>query len=83
MKKIYWIILGILVLFILSLIVFRGLNGEDDWIKDSRGVWIKHGNPSEVPAKVLEQQKLIEEASKLYDDKIEEGVNFNVFSSDK
>lgn len=83
MKKIYLILAGILVLFILLLIILRGLSGEDSWIKDSDGFWIKHGNPYETPANVLEQQKLIEEALKLYHDKIEEGVDFHVFSSDK
>jgi len=33
---------------------------EDDWIKDSKGVWIKHGNPSETPDYVLEQQEAID-----------------------
>jgi len=61
MKKIY-LIIGIILLLIVGWLVIRFIIGgpEDDWIKDSKGVWIKHGNPSETPAYVLEQQELID-----------------------
>lgn len=58
MKKSYWILIIIAVLVIILFMVFR-VGGEDSWIKDSRGVWIKHGNPSETPNYVLEQQEKI------------------------
>jgi len=40
---------------------------EDSWIKDSRGVWVKHGNPSETPDSVNEQQVAILCAENLYE----------------
>jgi hypothetical protein len=59
MKKSYLLVM--LVLIILLAIAFLILRGnEDTWIKDSRGVWIKHGNPSETPNYVLEQQEAID-----------------------
>ncbi len=47
-KKILWIIAIVVILLIIIFAVLRvGLDGqgEDSWIKNSRGVWIKHGNP--------------------------------------
>jgi hypothetical protein len=76
-KKIYLIFAGILVLFILILIIFRGLSGEDSWIRDSKGVWVKHGNPSEIPNYVLEQQEAINCASNLYNQEKNKGTSFN------
>jgi hypothetical protein len=58
MKKIYWILIVIVILVIGFIMIFRP-GGEDSWIKDSRGVWIKHGAPSETPDYVLEQQEII------------------------
>jgi hypothetical protein len=59
MKKHLLALIIALILIFLG-VVFLILRGnEDDWIKDSRGVWIKHGNPSEIPEKVLEQQGAI------------------------
>lgn len=62
-RSIYWII-GIIVIVIIilgiTLVILRGFNrGEDNWIKDSRGVYVKHGNPSSVPQEVKDQQELI------------------------
>jgi len=57
MKKIYFFVFAVVILFIITFLVFRA--NEDNWIKDSRGVWIKHGNPSETPDYVLEQQEII------------------------
>ena len=52
------------------------LQGEDSWIKDSRGVYIKHGVPSVIPDYVLEQQNAISCAGGLYNQKKGE-MNFN------
>ncbi len=66
MKKISWfIIILVLIILIIILRFFIG-GGEDSWIKDSRGVYVKHGNPSENPDYVLEQQQLIEKAKQLF-----------------
>lgn len=60
MKKIYLILIAVLVLIAGWLFVRFVIGGsEDDWIKDSQGVWVKHGNPSETPDYVLEQQEII------------------------
>jgi hypothetical protein len=60
MKKIYYILIFIVILAIGLLFVRFFIGGnEDDWIKDSRGLWIKHGNPSETPTYVFEQQEAI------------------------
>ena len=66
MKK-YWII--IIVTIIVLGFVFVILRGQEDtWIKDSRGVWIKHGNPENTPTEVTDQQNLIDQAQRLYQD---------------
>lgn len=39
---------------------------EDTWIKDSRGVWVKHGNPTNTPDEVSAQQTLITKAQQMY-----------------
>lgn len=60
-KLIKIIIIPVVFIFILILILnFIVLRmDEDSWIKDSRGVWIKHGNPSVTPSYVFEQQEVI------------------------
>ena len=50
---------------------------EDNWIKDSRGVWIKHGSPAKTPAGVLEQQQSINCALSLYNEAKNSGMNFS------
>ena len=74
MKKIYLALIIILV-FIFIFIIFRP-KGEGLWIKDSRGVWVKQGNPAETPDYVLEQQKIIDAAMSLYDERKLEGMQF-------
>jgi len=64
MKKIYWYIIGGVIIFLVIIFVLRG--SEDSWIRDSRGVWIKHGHPKDTPQKVQEQQSLIETAKSLF-----------------
>ena len=78
MKKAYWWVIGIIVLIVLFIMIFRpGGGGEDSWIKDNRGVWIKHGVPYETPDYVLAQQQLIDSAVGLYNEKKQEGIEFN------
>jgi len=66
MKKMYWIILAVVILLAFVVMIFKG--SEDDWIKDERGVWVKHGNPADTPSYVLEQQSAISCALNLYED---------------
>ena len=63
-KKIIWIAIGVVVLVgVFS--VFR-LGGEDSWIQDERGVYVKHGVPSDIPDYVQEQKEAVECALELY-----------------
>ena len=58
----YKLIIGIILSFIVIggfFLTLRGLSGEDSWIKNNKGQWIKHGNPAETPSYVLEQQQAI------------------------
>ena len=58
-KKSLWIVgIAILIIVIGLFMIFR-IGSEDSWIKDSRGIYIKHGVPSNTPSYVLEQQEAI------------------------
>ena len=66
-KKRLYIILGVLVfLLVLGGVLVYLRFSEDTWIKDGRGVWVKHGSPLGTPASVLTQLKLISCALNLY-----------------
>jgi hypothetical protein len=81
MKKLY-LILGIIffvLIVAIILIFFKG--NEDDWIMDSRGVWIKHGNPFNTPDYVLIQQQLIVCALALYDNYPYENISSQCLGS--
>jgi len=68
MKKISLFIICIFVLIILVFTIRFFFGGsEDSWIKDSRGVWVKHGAPSETLDYVNEQQVAILCAENLYE----------------
>jgi len=75
MKKSSLIIL-VVVLLIIGLLFVRFVIGgpEDSWIKDKNGIYIKHGNPSEPPDYVLEQQRAILQAQTFYDSAIAGGA---------
>jgi len=77
-KSIIWVIL-ILVFVVVILAVLRfSLNGgEDTWIKDSRGVYVKHGNPSSTPDYVTAQQQAVNCAFTLYGNASASGIDFN------
>ena len=61
------IIFSIFVLiFILALNFIVWRMDEDSWIKNSGGVWIKHGNPTETPPEVKVQQQIITCAIDIY-----------------
>jgi hypothetical protein len=78
MKK--WIVILIIIIVLvvvigLILLIFRG--NEDLWMKDSQGVWIKHGVPSNTPQYVIEQQDALSCANDLYNQAKSNGVVFN------
>jgi len=78
MKKIY-LIVGAIILLLVGLLFVRFFIGgdEDSWIKDSKGVWIKHGNPDSVHENVKEQQNAISCAENLYEQEKTKGIEFN------
>ncbi|MDD5192418.1 MAG: hypothetical protein PHH54_06165 [Candidatus Nanoarchaeia archaeon] len=78
MKKVWWILIIIGIVLIGWMFVRFVLGGsEDDWIKDSRGIYIKHGNPGSVPDYVREQQDAVDCALNLYNTKKQEGMQFS------
>ncbi len=70
------IILIIVVVIVGGLMLFRW-GGEDSWIKDDRGVWIRHGVPRDVPEHVREQQEFIDNVLQLYAEARLSGVELN------
>jgi hypothetical protein len=76
-KKGWWVVIIVLAL-IAVLIFIRFIIGgaEDNWIKDERGVWVKHGNPALTPSQALEQQTAINCALQVYQEKKHEGITF-------
>ncbi len=66
MKKLYQVLIVIVILAVVFIMILRP-GGEDSWIQDERGVWIKHGVPSETPDYVLEQQEAIDCALEKFD----------------
>jgi len=60
-KKSYIIIGIVLLLILISWIFVRFVVGgsEDNWIKDEKGIYVKHGNPKETPGYVIWQKAAI------------------------
>jgi len=79
MNKKIIILLVLLAAFVILIILVRfSFNGgEDNWIKDNKGVYIRHGNPANVPDYVGAQQQIIKEATSLYNLKKSEGMQFS------
>ena len=75
MRRVFLIIIVALIIFASLFLFFRG--NEDSWIKDERGVYIKHGNPSSVPDYVEEQTDAISCAFDLYDGVENNGIVFD------
>jgi hypothetical protein len=62
MRNAFLLLLGIVFLYLLSSLILQGiygpsygfLQGEDRWIPDGQGGWLRHGNPAgpqpEVPS---------------------------------
>ena len=70
------ILVGIIILVLLAILLIFLRGNEDNWIKDSKGIWIKHGNPASTPLEVKEQQDAISCASELYVFESLRDVNF-------
>lgn len=67
----------LIIVCILVLIIFIVRSPEDSWIKDKRGIWIKHGSPSAIPDYVSEQKTGIECALQLYQNARSEEMDFS------
>lgn len=80
MKKRMFAVLTILIfilIFILLLLLRSSNGGEDNYIIDSKGVYIKHGNPSVIPDYVKKQQDALVCAKKIYEEIKQERIVFN------
>jgi hypothetical protein len=66
------IIVAFVLIFILSLSFIVWRMDEDSWIKDSKGIYVKHGNPAETPAYVSWQKAAIVCANDLFTNFTEE-----------
>jgi len=71
------VITFILILAAVAILRLFFNGGEDNWIKDERGVYVKHGNPSSTPDYVQEQQTAIEESFRIYTMEKSDGMNFS------
>lgn len=77
-KNGFWIVALIIILVVVASVIFIILRGnEDSWIKDSRGIYVMHGNPSSTPDNVMEQQTAIGCASALYAFESLKNISFN------
>ena len=45
-KQKTWLIAGIAIVIVLAAVLFILRSPEDSWIKDSKGICVKHGNPT-------------------------------------
>ena len=76
--------LGIIVLIVILALIVCGVFfavskfKEDSWIKDSKGLYVMHGNPDSVPDDVKVQQNALGCAGELY---VAEGLKYVNFSS--
>ncbi len=60
-KPKYWALaLAVILISAGIFLLIRAISGEDSWIKDSRGVYVKHGSPASVPDYVSEQKEAVE-----------------------
>ncbi len=77
MKKFYLVLVVIAVLAVVWFAVRFIIGGsEDDWIKDEKGAYVKHGAPSETPGYVKEQQDAVSCALNLYNQEKNKGTEF-------
>jgi hypothetical protein len=68
MKKGMLILGGIIALIVIALICLRLFvgGGEDNWITDDKGIYVKHGDPASMPDYVTQQKEAITCAADLY-----------------
>jgi len=72
-------VIGIIIILIIVVIIIclRVLNGgEDSWIKDSSGNWVRHGNPDGIPDYVIDSNT-VKCVINLYQSAYTMKMNFN------
>lgn len=74
-KILIWAIVFISLIVAVVIILALLRSPEDDWIKDKKGIWIKHGNPSFSPEEVISQQDAIVCAADLYSNYPKENIS--------
>ena len=67
--------ISIVVLIVVALFFLR--IPEDSWIKDSKGIWIKHGMPTMIPDYVREQQLAVDCAMAFYNNASSKNMSFS------
>lgn len=77
MKPIGMIVFGVIILVLIFGLLFLIRSPEDSWIKDSKGVYVKHGAPSSTPSYVKEQQDAINCSLNLLEEKKNSFLNFS------
>lgn len=58
------VLLALIVVIVMVKLFFNG--GEDNWIRQDNGIWIRHGNSSEMPIYVQNQFNAVSCAFVLY-----------------
>jgi hypothetical protein len=76
MKRYILVSIAVIFVFIIGVFLFFKMQ-EDSWVKDLRGVYVTHGNPSQTPNEVIMQQLAINDSLKLYEAKKLDGMNFS------
>jgi hypothetical protein len=79
-KLVYFLSVACIFLFVAIVILLLRLP-EDRWIRDSKGIWIKYGNPSDVPLRVFDQKNAIACAIDLYNQTSKEEISSQCIGS--
>lgn len=76
-KRKAWIIgISIIAIILASIfVIFR--SSEDTWVKNSRGIYVMHGNPLVTPSYVKDQQQALDCVNGLYSDLVKSGAGLS------
>jgi len=77
MKTLKWILIILVCVIAITVILLLLRGDEDTWIRDGRGVWVKHGNPENTPSEVLQQQEVIKKANEIYQKAVADSTSFD------
>lgn len=78
-KKTITVLVVAIVLLVMLVSAFRFIlnGGEDAWIKNEKGIWIKHGHPVETPNEVIAQKQIINCSYILYQEEVARKTKFD------